>query len=57
METSKKISNREKIMIALIVMLVIGIILRWAYIQTTLGKAIKERFIPPTEQVDSLSVG
>ncbi len=50
----KKRSTQEKWMLALIVMLLIGIVVRWAWIKKEAGEAFRERFTAPTEQTDSL---
>lgn len=41
-----------RMMIALIVMLLIGIITRWEYVKKELGESVERIF--PSEQVDSL---
>ncbi|WP_295940407.1 hypothetical protein [uncultured Alistipes sp.] len=47
-------STQEKMMIIVVAMLLIMIATRWAYISRTAGQAIKQRFVPPAEQVDSI---
>ncbi len=42
--------TQEKWMIALIAMLLIGIAVRWTFIKTEVGDALRERFTTPTEQ-------
>lgn len=41
-----------RMMIALIIMLLIGIIVRWDYVKKELGESVERIF--PAEQVDSL---
>lgn len=53
-EWAKARSLTEWMMIAVVVMLLIMIMTRWAYISHTAGQAIKQRFVPPVEQTDSL---
>ncbi len=53
----KERSTQEKWMMALIAMLLVGIVVRWTFIKTEVGEALRERFTSPTEQtapVDSL---
>jgi hypothetical protein len=51
-------SRQEKWMIAIIVMLLVGVILRWGYVKSEAGEAFKQRidhFKAPHAQVDTLS--
>lgn len=50
----KSRSIQEWLMIAVVVMLLLMIATRWAYISHTAGKAIHDRFVPTPEQTDSL---
>ncbi len=47
-------STREKWMLGLIVVLLIGIAVRWAWVKKEAADAFRERFTAPTEQTDSL---
>lgn len=47
-------SGQELMMIAVVVMLLLMIATRWAYISHTAKQAVRQRFVPPTEQADSL---
>ncbi len=45
-------SVQEKWMLALIVVLLVGVVVRWAWVKREAGEAIKQRiehFVPPTE--------
>lgn len=53
-EWIKSRSLTEWMMLAVVVTLLIMIATRWASISSTAGEAIKQRFVPPTEQADSL---
>lgn len=44
---------QTKLMIGVIVLLLIMIATRWAYITHTAGVAFRDRFVPPTERVDT----
>ena len=44
----------ELMMIAVVAMLLVMIATRWAYISRTAKEAIRQRFVPPAEQADSL---
>lgn len=41
-------------MIVVVALLVVMIATRWAYISRTAAQALRERFVPPAGQVDSL---
>ena len=52
-EWFKARSGQELMMIAVVAMLLVMIATRWAYISRTAKEAIRQRFVPPTEQADS----
>lgn len=54
-EWFKARSGQELMMIAVVAMLLVMIATRWAYISRTAKEAIRQRFVPPTEQADSCS--
>lgn len=53
-EWFKARSGQELMMIAVVAMLLVMIATRWAYISRTAKEAIRQRFVPPAEQADSL---
>ena len=53
-EWFKARSTQELTMIVVVVMLLVMIATRWVYISHTAGQAFRQRFVPPTEQADSL---
>lgn len=53
-EWFKARSRQELAMIAVVAMLLVMIATRWAYISHTARQAIRQRFVPPAEQADSL---
>jgi hypothetical protein len=48
-------STQEMWMLALIVVLLAGIVVRWAWVSSEVAGAFRERFTAPAEQTDSLS--
>lgn len=44
-------STQEKLMLALIVALLVGIAVRWAWVSGEVAGAFRERFTVPAEQV------
>ena len=53
-EWFKARSGQELMRIAVVAMLLVMIATRWAYISRTAKEAIRQRFVPPAEQADSL---
>mgnify|MGYP000011697090 FL=1 len=53
-EWFKARSGQELMMIAVVAMLLVMIATRWAYISRPAKEAIRQRFVPPAEQADSL---
>jgi hypothetical protein len=47
-------SMQERLMMALIVVLLIGVAVRWAWVSSEVASAFRERFAAPAEQTDSL---
>ena len=47
-------STQEKWMLGLIVVLLAGIAVRWAWVKKEAADAFRERFSVPTEQIDTL---
>ncbi len=45
-------STQEKWMLALIAMLLVGIVVRWAWVSSEVAGAFRERFTAPAEQVE-----
>lgn len=41
----KNLKTPEKVMVGLIIMLLIGVVLRWQYIKSEGGESIKNRFV------------
>ncbi len=46
----KERSTQEKWMLALIAMLLVGIVVRWAWVSSEVAGAFRERFSAPTGQ-------
>jgi len=44
---------QERLMVALIAVLLIGIAVRWAWVSGEVKQAWRERFTAPTEQMDN----
>lgn len=48
----RKLNRNEKLMIALIIVLAIGVILRWGFIKKEVSDSFKERFAPDKHETE-----